>query len=34
MNLDVDFQSDYVETENALQGMRYHSYAPKKLDWT
>ncbi|KAK4737631.1 hypothetical protein R3W88_001328 [Solanum pinnatisectum] len=32
MNFEVDFQSDYVETVNALQGMGAQSCAPKKLD--
>ncbi|XP_049382699.1 uncharacterized protein LOC125847034 [Solanum stenotomum] len=32
MNFDVDFQSDYIETVNALQRIGAHSYAPKKLD--
>ncbi|KAK4731254.1 hypothetical protein R3W88_024242 [Solanum pinnatisectum] len=32
MNFDDDFQSNYVETVNSLQGKRSHSYTPKKLD--
>ncbi|KAK4733890.1 hypothetical protein R3W88_008151 [Solanum pinnatisectum] len=32
MNFKADFQSDYVESMNALQGMGAHSYAPNKLD--
>ncbi|KAK4726836.1 hypothetical protein R3W88_031753 [Solanum pinnatisectum] len=32
MNFDADFQSNYIEIVNALQGMGAHSYAPKKLD--
>uniref|UniRef100_M1DA48 Integrase core domain containing protein n=1 Tax=Solanum tuberosum TaxID=4113 RepID=M1DA48_SOLTU len=32
MNFEADFWTDYMETMNVLQGMRTHSYAPKKLD--
>ncbi|XP_049392923.1 uncharacterized protein LOC125857353 [Solanum stenotomum] len=32
MNFETDFQSDYIETMNALHGMGTHSYAPNKLN--
>uniref|UniRef100_M1DVV2 Integrase core domain containing protein n=1 Tax=Solanum tuberosum TaxID=4113 RepID=M1DVV2_SOLTU len=32
MNFVGDFQTDYVETVNVLQGMGAHSYSPKKIE--
>lgn len=32
INFDADFQFDYGETVNVLEGMGAHYYAPKKID--